>query len=489
MQITQAFSREVPKAVAGYADSQTRPYTTAANARDAARAQLETESDPARRMQLEQNVARAEQAMADNRQAYDNWKEGGSYRVALHTAAGALGGGINGAMGAAASASAAPRMDDLQSRTVQVLQDAGMDAGTAKAVAQGVASLTAAGIGAAVGGGQGAGTAMAVDANNRQLHPDETKWIEKNAKRFAQQMNGGQEPTAEQIAAAEQRLAQQAFRQVQFGAEGTDDAQARAFLSQAHGMLTADPNCPTCGLGYMFYATPEQRANTGMYAGTLGQTSGFYQANGLTQPTLQQIVNAAATDGAQRNAVAQRTVLAAMAAGTLTLAPALSGLAAEAAAFAKNPVGYCLGNPAACTVAAETAAYTAAGVPQPTSVVPTSRTGTVWDSIKATQPTYPGTVIPRSFEMALPNGERVWVAGNATEHLVELANRTAVNYTPEAVRLATQLNLSELQGAINVATQNGVRYGELITVGRWELKFAPPRVAGQLPALIHAQPK
>lgn len=42
-------------------------------------------------------------------------------------------------------------------------------------------------------------------------------------------------------------------------------------------------------------------------------------------------------------------------------------------------------------------------------------TGTVFDSIAATQSVYPGSIIPRSFEMALPNGQRVWVAGNATE--------------------------------------------------------------------------
>ena len=213
------------------------------------------------------------------------------------------------------------------------------------------------------------------DANNRQLHPTEIQWIRQNAKRFAQRMNGGQEPTAEQIAAAEQRLAQQAFREVQFGVKGETDIAAQTFLKkETQGMLLpGDPNVPRQNVGYMFYATPEQKANAGMYAMQVRSDPSalaFYSKNGITQPTLQQIVNAATNDSAQRSVVAQRTVLAAVAAGTLTLVPGLSGVAAEMTAFAKNPVGYCLVNPAGCMVAGEAVAYTAAGMPQPTSGVP-----------------------------------------------------------------------------------------------------------------------
>ncbi|MEF2253195.1 filamentous hemagglutinin N-terminal domain-containing protein [Ralstonia solanacearum] len=114
--------------------------------------------------------------------------------------------------------------------------------------------------------------------------------------------------------------------------------------------------------------------------------------------------------------------------------------------------------------------------------------GTVWDSITATQPTYPGSVIPQSFTMTLPNGQSVWVHGNATEHLAEYAQMVANNNPPEVVRLTTQQQLASLQGAVNTATQQGVPYNQLINVGGWELKFAPPRQSGQLPALIHALP-
>lgn len=47
-------------------------------------------------------------------------------------------------------------------------------------------------------------------------------------------------------------------------------------------------------------------------------------------------------------------------------------------------------------------------------------TGTVWDAITATQDTYSGTVIPRSFTLST-SGADVWVAPNATEHLAEYA--------------------------------------------------------------------
>lgn len=114
------------------------------------------------------------------------------------------------------------------------------------------------------------------------------------------------------------------------------------------------------------------------------------------------------------------------------------------------------------------------------------KTGTVWDSIKPTQPVYPGSVIPRSFEMTLSDGQSVWVHGNATEHLAQYAQMLAERNLPEVVRLKTQLELTNLQGAVNAATKGGIAYDQLITIDGWELKFGAPREPGQLPALIHA---
>ena len=47
-----------------------------------------------------------------------------------------------------------------------------------------------------------------------------------------------------------------------------------------------------------------------------------------------------------------------------------------------------------------------------------SGTGTVWDNITPTQENYPYTNIPKSFEIEV-NGEKMWVHGNATEHMYE----------------------------------------------------------------------
>jgi hypothetical protein len=54
------------------------------------------------------------QALLDEAAKYD---EGGTYRVAAHTALGALGGGLEGAAGAAAASSAAPTLNELQGIT------------------------------------------------------------------------------------------------------------------------------------------------------------------------------------------------------------------------------------------------------------------------------------------------------------------------------------------------------------------------------------
>jgi RHS repeat-associated protein len=118
-----------------------------------------------------------------------------------------------------------------------------------------------------------------------------------------------------------------------------------------------------------------------------------------------------------------------------------------------------------------------------------AKTGTVWDSIKATQPLYEGTAIPRSFEMATANG-KVWVHGNATEHMAEYATSMLNRgVSPTMVNVGTQAQMTSLQSAVNAATANGVTYGKLLNVGGWELKFGAPQQAGQLPALIHALPK
>ena len=116
-------------------------------------------------------------------------------------------------------------------------------------------------------------------------------------------------------------------------------------------------------------------------------------------------------------------------------------------------------------------------------------TGTVWDNIKATQDNYPNTNIPRSFEVEV-NGQKMWVHGNATEHMYDdvyakiMAGEGTAYTNPN---LYTQELMSDFHGSLEQATASGIKYGELISAGNWEFMFAPPRREGQLQVIKHAQ--
>jgi RHS repeat-associated protein len=163
----------------------------------------------------------------------------------------------------------------------------------------------------------------------------------------------------------------------------------------------------------------------------------------------------------------------------------------EAARARRRMAGY-NGNPLYVTdIAAGTGAQAALGAIT-TSLINAPGTAsapvntTVWNSIRATQPVYEGTVIPRSFELTTASG-RFWVHGNATEHLAEYALGAARRgLSPELVNLGSQTQLTSLQAAVNAAAQQGIQYNALMHVAGWELRFAAPRQAGQLPAIIHA---
>ena len=166
---------------------------------------------------------------------YANWKEGGIYRVALHTAIGGLlTGDISGAAAAGSIASAAPLLNDLQKSVTAQLTKAGASTLTASTISQALAELTSLGIGAAVSsatGGNastGAGAALAVDTNNRQLHQTEIDWIKAYAKKYAQQRG-----ISEKQAITE--LTQQALRDVDLlwraQLSDGDNANAQTFLS------------------------------------------------------------------------------------------------------------------------------------------------------------------------------------------------------------------------------------------------------------------
>ncbi|HIE0651499.1 TPA: VENN motif pre-toxin domain-containing protein, partial [Serratia marcescens] len=108
-------------------------------------------------------------------------------------------------------------------------------------------------------------------------------------------------------------------------------------------------------------------------------------------------------------------------------------------------------------------------------------TGTVFDSIKATQPAIPGTSIPKSFELTV-NGQTIWVNPNATKHMGEYLTRNGLSHSTSE---GSQAMLTSLQDAVKNASSQGIKFNEMMQVGRWELVFSQ-RPADPYPVLKHA---
>ncbi|WP_265707256.1 hemagglutinin repeat-containing protein [Verminephrobacter aporrectodeae] len=197
------------------ADVQAQSQITAAFGANAAKQVGHYAGNKARELRSQGNDAEAKK-----------WDEGGEYRVILHTAAGALGGGLQGAAGAAASATAMAEIGkaidnmDVPAPVKQVL-----------------GAVAAAAIGTAAGGGAGAAAAFSTDLNNRQLHPSEEQWLKSRAKDFAKK-----EGISEQQAM--ERLTQQALKDVDYlwRSQSTDgnDAAAQEFLASSKQTFTND---------------------------------------------------------------------------------------------------------------------------------------------------------------------------------------------------------------------------------------------------------
>jgi RHS repeat-associated protein len=140
----------------------------------------------------------------------------------------------------------------------------------------------------------------------------------------------------------------------------------------------------------------------------------------------------------------------------------------------------------ACSDANAPAGGTGNGDPIPTGGAASSSGHSIWDDITATQPDYPGSALPKSFELTAGD-TKVWVHGNATEHMAEyLSGMAARGASRTQVDMATQAQLSSLQAAVAEAGRGGLVYDRILNVGGWELKFGAARSEGQLPALIHA---
>jgi RHS repeat-associated protein len=107
---------------------------------------------------------------------------------------------------------------------------------------------------------------------------------------------------------------------------------------------------------------------------------------------------------------------------------------------------------------------------------------TVWNSIKATQPVYQGTAIPKSFEIAV-GSQKMWVHPNATEHMFEYVTKNLTH----SRNINSQQILTSFQHALKAAIQNGIKYGKMLKVDNWEFILSKPRGEGLLPVVKHAQ--
>jgi filamentous hemagglutinin len=131
VQITQAFGQQASQAIGTYAGDKVKDL----------QAQLDKETDPSKRAQLQSEIK--------------NWEEGGVARVALHTLSGALTGGIQGALGAGVSQATIPQIaQEIAKLDVPV------------EVKQGLIAAAGAAIGAATGNAAGAAAALNATTQN-----------------------------------------------------------------------------------------------------------------------------------------------------------------------------------------------------------------------------------------------------------------------------------------------------------------------------------
>ncbi|KRU21508.1 hemagglutinin repeat-containing protein [Psychrobacter piscatorii] len=109
-QITQEFGKEAPKAVGDFANNRIKAI-----------------------------IADTTLSNAEKNEAIAKWDEGGIYRVAAHTALGALGtGSVEGALTTGGVAAAAPTLNNLQDKIAESLITSGMSESIAKGTASGV---------------------------------------------------------------------------------------------------------------------------------------------------------------------------------------------------------------------------------------------------------------------------------------------------------------------------------------------------------------
>ena len=209
--VTQAFGQEAPKAVAEFSQNRINAI----------------KADP--------NLT-PDQKLAEIKK----WDEGGVYRVAMHTAIGALGGGtVESALVGGGVAAAAPLINDLEEKIARRLTEQGMGKESAKSVAKSLTSFTLAGVGSTVGlETSSTATAINIDSNNRWLHESEIQKILANngdkVRQFAKEQNITFEEAWRAILAQAYRNTDDQFRNNHTPKPGTKESTlamaAEAFL-------------------------------------------------------------------------------------------------------------------------------------------------------------------------------------------------------------------------------------------------------------------
>lgn len=181
-------------------------------------------------------------------EAIKKWDEGGVYRIAAHTALGALGtGSIEGALTTGGVAAAAPTLDNFQKKISDALVANGMSEDIAKGTANGVISLALLGTGSAVGlDTSSTVTATNVDANNRWLHTSELNQIfadgGKKIKEFAKVQGISYEEAWRAIVAQAYRNTDDKFRESHTPKPGTKEstlAQASEIFLRKNALITS----------------------------------------------------------------------------------------------------------------------------------------------------------------------------------------------------------------------------------------------------------
>ncbi|WP_036388401.1 polymorphic toxin-type HINT domain-containing protein, partial [Moraxella caprae] len=151
--------------------------------REAPKAAAEFSKDQIKRIASDPNLTPEEKITEQQK-----WAEGGVYRVALHTAVGAIGTGtIEGAVTTGGIAASAPIIDKLSEQVTEQLVKAGISEDTAQNATSLITSLAIA-TATQSAGVDTSSTVMAVntDVNNRQLHKQEIDILKAEAKKLAQ---------------------------------------------------------------------------------------------------------------------------------------------------------------------------------------------------------------------------------------------------------------------------------------------------------------